>query len=47
MPLHNLQKATAALVVKAFHMGTTANHARQAQTFIRFCDQYQFPFIHQ
>ena len=45
MPLHNLQKATAALAAKAFHPGTNANHARQAHTFIRFCDQYRFPFI--
>ena len=45
MPLHNLHKATAALVAKAFGPGTIVNHIRQAQTFIRFCDQYQFPFI--
>ena len=45
MPLHNLQQATATLASKGFRPGTTANHARQAYTFIRFCDKYQLPFI--
>ena len=45
MLLHHLKQATASLASKAFHPGTTANYARQAQPYIRLCDHYQFPFI--
>ena len=41
----NFKTATAALAARAFWRGTTVNHVRQADSFIRFCDNYKLDFI--
>ena len=45
MMLHHLKQAMASLASDTFCPGTPANHARQAQVYIRFCDNYHFHFI--
>ena len=46
LQLPQLKQETAALTAHAFHPGMPAKHARQAQAYIRFCDNYNLQFIY-
>ena len=45
MDLAQLKTVTTALAAQAFWPGTTAKYVRQADSFIRFCDNYKLEFI--